>query len=109
MERNEPGLIGLLQDIHGALRQGDLGRLGALTSALEAAEQEMSTAKPAELAAIRNLAERNAHSLQAARRGMVAARRRLAEVLSAARGLVTYDQQGQRVERSEGQGLARRY
>jgi hypothetical protein len=109
MDRNDPPLTQVLQEVHAALRAGKLGELTRLTEAMLAAEAHVARASPADLREIRRLAERNAHSLVAARRGIKAARRRITEVLTAARGLVTYDRQGHRVEESESRALTQRF
>jgi len=99
----------LMEEVQGALRRGDFGALALLTLRMEQAEASLHLAGGEELLRIRRLAERNARTLIAARRGIKAARRRIAEVLSAARGLVTYDRQGHRVEESDVKHLARRF
>jgi hypothetical protein len=105
----ETEMSGVLDDVHAAIRRGDLSQLARLTARMEAAEDGLRHASPGELAQIRARAERNMRTLTAARRGLRAARRRIAEVLAAARGLVTYDRQGQRVEETDARNLARRF
>lgn len=105
----KPDLTELLEDVQRSLRAGDLAALPRLAEAMEAAEDQARQASAEELLRIRQLAERNARTLLAARRGIKAARRRVAEVVSAARGLVTYDRQGHRVEENEQKTLAKRF
>ena len=109
MDKADAPLSDLLDDVHRALRTGDFAALPGLTAAMEAAEAAPRPITAEELKQIRRLAERNARSLIAARRGIKAARRRIAEVISAARGLVTYDRQGQRVEETDQRILAKRF
>jgi len=99
----------LMDEVHDTLRRGDFGGLSKLTARMELAEATLHLCRPDELARIRGLAERNARTLTATRRGIKAAQRRIAEVLSAARGLVTYDRKGQRVEETDAKALARRF
>ena len=99
----------LMDEVQDALRRGDFGALAPLNLRMEQAEASLHLAGTKELLRIRLMAERNARTLIAARRGIKAARRRIADVLSAARGLVTYDRQGHRVEESEAKQLARRF
>lgn len=109
MTSPDPSLPALLDQVHDCLRRGDLAALPALTAALQEAETGARFASAEDLLKIRRLAERNAKSLIAARRGITAARRRIEEVISVARGLVTYDRNGQRVAESQETRLAKRF
>ncbi len=109
MDRSELSLTALLDEINASLRRGDFSDLASLTAAMQAAEVRAQGTDPEELRQIRRLAERNARTMIAARRGIQAARRRIDEVMSAARGLVTYDRQGHRVEERNSTGLAQRF
>lgn len=98
----------LLDAVHAALRLGDLAALAPLTDRIEAL---LDTAPPGDAGVLRGLAakvERNAACLAAARRGLRAARRRIAEVAATQAGLATYDGRGRRQEIvAEGARLAR--
>lgn len=102
-------LPALLQEVDDTVRRGDFGALSQLTIRMERAEAALHMVKSEDLLRIRRMAERNARTLTATRRGIKAAQRRIAEVMSAARGLVTYDRQGQRVEEKDARELARRF
>jgi hypothetical protein len=93
-----------LDRIHALLRQGDLPALPEATAAIEADLADLAAAArsgrgpaPADLAALRRKLDRNALCLQGAARGIRAARRRIAEVRSAATGLAAYDARGGRI------------
>ena len=110
MERKDPaGDPGAVLDaMHGAVRAGDLAALAPLGDELEAALDGFP-ADPAALEGLRARAERNLACLEAAARGLRAARRRVEEVTAAARGLDTYDAGGRRQPiRAEGTALHRR-
>lgn len=92
----EASLAGLLDAMHAALRRGDLAALAALTPALETRLAADGVPRDAVLlSALRRKLERNRACLEAAGRGLRAARRRLAEIAGAAGGLLTYGAQGQ--------------
>ena len=99
----------LMDEVHDTVRRGDFAALPQLVARMETAEATLHLAGRQDLLQIRRLAERNARTLMATRRGIKSAQRRIAEVLSAARGLVTYDRLGQRVEESDARELARRF
>ncbi len=84
----------ILDDMHGALLRGELARLAELAPALQAANPQTLTA--AEAQRIRKQAQRNALCLDAAMSGVKSARRRLADIADAAKGLTTYDKTGVR-------------
>jgi hypothetical protein len=107
--RTDLPLSVLMDEVHRSLRKGEFGDLERLTAAMEAAEADLYRASPEEIRRLRRLAERNARTLIAARHGIKAARRRIAEVMAAARGLVTYDRAGHRVEESDARTLAKRF
>jgi hypothetical protein len=109
MDRADTALAGLLDEVQETIRRGNFTGLAELTARMVVAETALRGLAPDELARIRRLAERNARTLVAARRGIRAARRRIDEVMSAARGLVTYDRSGHRVEENDARGMARRF
>ena len=85
----------LLDQAHAALLAGDLAALSGLDERLSATAEALP---PLELATARRLqrkAERNARLLQAAGRGLRAARARMAEIATGP-GLATYDAQGRK-------------
>ncbi|MFA5539649.1 MAG: hypothetical protein WDA23_10640 [Gemmobacter sp.] len=106
MPRNDPP-DAILDAMHRAVRAGDLAALAPLCDALETAlDESPGRAMPDGL---RARAERNLACLDAAARGLRAARRRVEEVTAAARGLDTYDAGGRRRPiRPEGTVLHRR-
>lgn len=98
----------LLDQVHAALLRADYAALPAMTAALE---EELAARAPwsePQMAVIRGKATRNGACLIAAQRGVKAARRRLAEIRTAAAGLVTYDRKGRRAEVIESRKLAQR-
>jgi hypothetical protein len=99
----------LLDEVEATVRRGDFDALPQLTARMEQAEAGLHRPGRDDLLRIRRLADRNARTLSATRRGIKAAQRRIAEVFSAARGLVTYDRLGHRVEESEAREFARRF
>ena len=102
-------LTRLMDEVNEAVRHGDFATLPELAARLTAAEAELQRLTPEGLRCLKAQAERNARTMLAARRGVKAARRRIAEVLAAARGLVTYDRAGHRVESGEGSAHAMRF
>jgi hypothetical protein len=88
-------LEGLLADLGRAARAGDLAVLAAMPDRIEAALSRGLPQDTAGVGRIRDLALRNAALLDAALRGVRAARRRAADVQSAGR-LSTYDARGRR-------------
>jgi hypothetical protein len=98
-----------LDAAYAAVLAADFAQLPALSAELDLVIQRATPGLGAEdLRRIRQKADRNAVVLLAAGRGIRAAHRRLAEVQSAASGLVTYDRSGKRAEVSEGRSLAQR-
>ncbi|MCF8510044.1 MAG: hypothetical protein K9G43_01235 [Rhodobacteraceae bacterium] len=95
-------LEALLDDVRTAVRAANFSTLAQLAPQLEAALADLSevSAKndPATIGRIKAKAEQNAPLLDAARRGISAARRRLEEVRRASKGLQTYDMRGHRAE-----------
>lgn len=100
-----------LEAVKAAVRKADFVSLGQLAPELDAALAKAETERPSqtELAQIARVAEQNAILLEAARRGLRAARRRVEEVRRAASGLQTYDMRGHRAEISTGSKLAGRF
>lgn len=108
------GIEASLDRIHDLIRAGDLAGLAEAAAELESriasVEQGAAGVSPAELERIRLKSARNAACLEAAARGIRAARRRVAEVRAAASGAGAYDAQGQRVDGSaDALRLARRF
>lgn len=78
-----------------AIRAGNLPMMGDLAVQTENALAMLGRdADPARIAALRDKASRNATGLEAAAKGVRAARRRLHEVISAQSGVQTYDNAG---------------
>lgn len=89
----------LLEDMHQATLAADFNTLAALAPAAEAAMQSLDPRQdPAGVQRIAALAQRNAHCLDAALRGLRAGRRRLAEMRAIGLGLRTYGRNGQTEE-----------
>ena len=109
MAQGDQTVLEVMEAVQRSLREGDFSQLPTLTEALVAVEAQADLASPEELRRIRDLATRNAHLLLAARRGIRAARRRIDEVMSVARGHVAYDRKGQRIGQNDDRELARRY
>lgn len=84
----------ILDDMHAAILAGDFNRLSMLVPGLEQARQQAEVAGHPEPRLVHGKAERNALCLQAAIFGVKSARRRIADIAEAARGLTTYDRVG---------------
>jgi len=98
MEKNE-GALDRLEAVVGetaiAVRSGNLAVMGELAARTDAALAEIGAETDAvRIDAVRNLARRNIIALEAAGRGVRAARRRLTEIVSARGGVQTYDNEG---------------
>ncbi len=87
-----------LDRVYHLLRSGKLEGLAAATQALEAELARLDPVDAAGLEMLRHKARRNAACLDAAARGVRAARRRLAEIRTIESGLGTYDDKGRRDE-----------
>jgi hypothetical protein len=104
-----------LDTVHEVLRSGDLAALPAAAEGMECSLAVLAAAgaRPSDaagLAAIRRKLERNALCLQGSARGIRAARRRIAEVRAAGKGLAAYDAAGRRPsEPAAPTTLARRF
>ncbi|MEY4984793.1 MAG: hypothetical protein RIR62_3059 [Pseudomonadota bacterium] len=85
--------LGAIRD---ALLRGDLQALPALASALDAGLGDLQALSAPDLERLRAEAARTAACLGAAKAGLAAARRRLAEIRAGADGLQTYDRNGQK-------------
>lgn len=98
MEQSDSGLErleGLIAQTAQAIRTGNLAAMGTLAQQTEASLKDLGEAPDiVRLGALRDAAQRNAVALEAARRGVRAARRRLAEITSAHNGVQTYDHVG---------------
>lgn len=85
----------LLDRIHGALLRGDLESVGMIGPEIATRVTELPALADVALARrLQDKARRNAACLEAAARGVRAARRRFAEITRARSGLVTYDGKG---------------
>ena len=105
----EPRAAQLLDQVYDALLRSEYAALAGLSASLDRELQKPSEPMTeAKLAVIRRKASRNATCLEAAQRGIKAARRRLADIRTTASGLVTYDRSGRRAEVSESRNLAQR-
>jgi hypothetical protein len=87
-----------LDRVYHVLRSGKLEGLAAATQALEAELARLDPLDAAELDLLRHKTQRNAACLDAAARGVKAARRRLTEIRAIESGLGTYDDKGRRDE-----------
>lgn len=91
-------LLSTLDRVQTALRGGDLAALSALAEEMErACDAGIAPANAEEARLLRARADRVAAGLMAAARGLRAARRRMAEIREAKRGVTTYDGRGARV------------
>ena len=99
----------LLDAVYAALQNSDFAQLESLGSnLLREIEQPAVPYDETGLQLIRRRAERNARCLQAAQRGIKAARRRLDDIHRAVGGLTTYDRTGKRAEVTASRVLAQR-
>lgn len=89
---NEPAT--LLDSVRVALCDGNYQRLADLVPYLAQAEAAIGMLDLPDLRALRAEAERTETCLTAALSGIRAARRRVADISEAARGLTTYDRDG---------------
>lgn len=89
-------LLTLLDGLRAAARSGDFAGMGRLTAQIAAdlAALEATPPRPAQLADLRARAAEVATLLQAAERGLSAARQRLAEIERLRTGPVTYGGDG---------------
>ncbi len=98
MEKNEGALERLeavVVETAVALRHGNLGAMGDLAARTNAALVEIGPETDAgRLESLRAKALRNIIALEAAGRGVRAARRRLTEIVRARAGVQTYDNEG---------------
>jgi hypothetical protein len=94
----------LLDQAREALLAGDLAALSGLDEKIVAAADSLPALGTDAARRVQRKAERNAKLLQAAGRGLRAARDRMAEIASGP-GLATYDAQGRRAALA-GQALA---
>ena len=85
----------VVRDTALAARTGNLAAMGELAARTDATLAELGgEVDSARLEALHDLAQRNAKALEAAGRGVRAARRRLAEIASVHAGVQTYDIDG---------------
>lgn len=88
----------LLRELRRHLSEADFAQAAALAPALEAALGQIGRPDLATLRRLMGQAERNAALIEAARKGLRAARRRVDEVRRAGLGVQTYDGQGRRAD-----------
>jgi len=91
-------LLAELDRVHDAVLSGRLDGLAAATTAMEAGLARIESVGLADLELLGRKAQRNADCLDAAARGVRAARRRLAEIRAIDGGLAIYDDKGRRDE-----------
>ncbi|MCE2738834.1 MAG: hypothetical protein LW703_10790 [Rhodobacter sp.] len=91
-------LLAELDRVYHVLRSGKLEGLAAASQALETELAQLDPADGAGLDLLRHKAQRNAACLEAAARGVRAARRRLTEIRMIESGSGTYDDKGRRDE-----------
>ncbi len=84
----------ILDDMYAAILAGDFDQLSNLVPGLEDARELAERVGFPDPISIGKRAERNALCLQAAIYGVKSARRRVADIAEAARGLTTYDRVG---------------
>lgn len=84
----------VLQDVRRAVMEGEFGLLASLLPALRETEEALRGADLRTLRTLQAEAERTESCLMSALAGVRAARRRVAEVSEAAKGLTTYDRGG---------------
>lgn len=84
----------ILRTVRLAVMEGEYALLASLLPALEEAEAVMAGADLPRLQTLQAEAERTESCLVSALAGVRAARRRVAEVTDAAKGLTTYDRGG---------------
>ena len=87
-----------LDRVYHALRSGKLEGLAAATQMLESELARLDPTDGTDLELLRHKALRNAACLEAAARGVRAARRRLTEIRMIESGSGTYDDKGRRDE-----------
>ncbi len=92
-------LESLLDELRDRVRTADFSGLASLAPRLETALSEIGNPRDAGLLQrLKSKADENAALLDAARRGLRAARRRLDETRRTAQGLQTYDVKGRRAD-----------
>lgn len=100
----------LLDRARAAIMTADFAGAAAITPEIEAALTDLgSLADPAQLERLKNKALRNAALMDAARKGMRAAHRRMEEIRAVAKGGQTYDGHGKRADFQLGGRLAGRF
>lgn len=100
----------LLDEVAAKVRFGDFSGLAGIVPKLEAALAELSGMPPSvTLERLRTKAETNARLLEAARRGVKAARRRIEDARQVTQGLQTYDMSGKRSDIAVGTTTSGRF
>ncbi|MCU0899973.1 MAG: hypothetical protein MUC82_05690 [Cypionkella sp.] len=100
--------INPITDLRHALTQGNYDRLPALIAALEQVEEQVESGSPDSITTLKAEALRTEACLLAALAGVKAARRRVAEIAQAARGLTVYDRDGSKATVSSSLPKSRR-
>ncbi len=98
--RAAEAMLALLETEHAAIQGGDFADLEQLAldkSDLLARLESAEPPAPEVLGRLRAAAARNARALEAAGRGLRAARRRITELVNAGSGRESYDARGRRV------------
>lgn len=109
MPTEESALEAILDEMRKCIKIADFSGLTVLALQLD---QAVSIVRPKDADALQRLkrkAAQNATLLDAARRGIMAARRRLEDARRAANGLQTYDGQGRRFDVATGGMTAGRF
>ena len=99
----------MMDDLHEALRQGQLPLIETLVPRIEAEVEKGAVRDQVMLERLHAKAIRNGHLLAAAGRGIRAAQTRLSEIKDVRSGLTTYDRSGMRMDRLARSNLTLRY
>jgi hypothetical protein len=99
----------ILDEMRNCIKVADFSGLAVLAPQLDQAVSKVRPKDAAELQRLKAKAAHNATLLEAARRGIGAARRRLDEARRAADGLQTYDGKGRRFDVATGGPTAGRF
>ena len=98
MSKGEIALEAILDEMRNCIIIADYSGLTGLTQQLDQAISNIRPKNAESLQRLKSKAAHNATLLDAARRGITAARRRLEDARRAAQGLQTYDGQGRRCD-----------
>ncbi len=106
---NKTELNSILDEMRKSLIVADFLGLAVLAPKLDQALAAFSPADAKSLLQLKAKADHNASLLEAARRGIGAARRRLDEARLASKGLQTYDDRGRRLDVTCSEMMAGRF